>query len=194
MNQKDFRKFYAELSGGVAWAMVFALASIIISIIAIAKCAPSSPITADYIGVIVGILSLLVTVLIGWQIFTLIKADTILKRVDEAEKNLSETETNIMIKVYKEYANTSALHILSLIRNVSQINETHVIDMRLAYGISAQTLHYQLLAKQNAYIDACLATMENGVRFAERLNVWEDLFDENTTLTMNNFFHQYYLF
>ena len=57
------------------------------------------PITMDWMGVLVGVLSFLVTVLLGWQIYTLLdikKLQEEIKRKDEgiykrSEKNLAET-------------------------------------------------------------------------------------------------------
>lgn len=57
------------------------------------------PITMDWMGVLVGVLSFLVTILLGWQIFTLLDIQKIqreVKRKDEdiykrSEKNLAET-------------------------------------------------------------------------------------------------------
>lgn len=57
------------------------------------------PITMDWMGVLVGVLSFLVTILLGWQIYTLLDIQKIqreVKRKDEgiykrSEKNLAET-------------------------------------------------------------------------------------------------------
>lgn len=52
------------------------IAAIICSVVAICVSLPSTPeLGIDYIGVIVGILSLLVTMLIGWQIWNVIAID-----------------------------------------------------------------------------------------------------------------------
>lgn len=74
--------------------------SLLISIAAL--CVSSfrcEPITMDWMGVLVGVLSFLVTVLLGWQIYTLFdikKLQEEIKRKDEgiykrSEKNLAET-------------------------------------------------------------------------------------------------------
>ena len=52
------------------WSNCLSIAAIICSVVAICVSLPSVPeLGIDYIGVIVGILSLLVTMLIGWQIW-----------------------------------------------------------------------------------------------------------------------------
>lgn len=55
------------------WSNCLSIAAIICSVVAICVSLPSAPeLGIDYIGVIVGILSLLVTMLIGWQIYNAI--------------------------------------------------------------------------------------------------------------------------
>lgn len=64
------------------------IAAIICSVVAICVSLPSAPeLGIDYIGVIVGILSLLVTMLIGWQIYNVITIDKKIR--DEVNKTKS---------------------------------------------------------------------------------------------------------
>ena len=64
------------------------IAAIICSVVAICVSLPSAPeLGIDYIGVIVGILSLLVTMLIGWQIWNVIAID---KKVKDEVKQVSK--------------------------------------------------------------------------------------------------------
>ena len=65
------------------------IAAIICSVVAICVSLPSAPeLGIDYIGVIVGILSLLVTMLIGWQIWNVIAID---KKVKDEVKQVSKS-------------------------------------------------------------------------------------------------------
>lgn len=73
----------ADIHSGIAWAITFALAAIIMSIIAIATRYPRTDLSMDYMGVIVGILSLLVTVLLGWQIFQVIDLRKTKEEIDK---------------------------------------------------------------------------------------------------------------
>lgn len=55
------------------WALVLSIVSVVISIIAICiSCPHKAELGFDYQGVIVGILALLVTMLIGWNIYSII--------------------------------------------------------------------------------------------------------------------------
>jgi hypothetical protein len=77
------------------WSNCLSIAAIICSVVAICVSLPSTPeLGIDYIGVIVGILSLLVTMLIGWQIWNVIAIDKkIRNEVNKARSSfVKETE------------------------------------------------------------------------------------------------------
>ena len=62
----------ADIHNGIAWAIIIALASIIMGIVAVAHKCPRYNLDFDYLGLLVGILSLLVTALLGWNIYQVI--------------------------------------------------------------------------------------------------------------------------
>lgn len=67
-----------------SWALGLSMVSLLISIIAICIAGYRTPeLGFDYQGVIVGILSLLVTILIGWQIYSMIDAKNIISNIRE---------------------------------------------------------------------------------------------------------------
>ena len=71
------------------WNNCLSIAAIICSVVAICVSLPSAPeLGMDYIGAIVGILSLLVTMLIGWQIWNVIAID---KKVKDEVKQVSKS-------------------------------------------------------------------------------------------------------
>lgn len=68
------------------WGNCLSISAIICSIVAICVSLPSAQeLEMDYLGVIIGILSLLVTMLIGWQIYNAI---TIEKKIKDETENL----------------------------------------------------------------------------------------------------------
>ena len=76
------------------------IAAIICSVVAICVSLPSAPeLGIDYIGVIVGILSLLVTMLIGWQIWNVIAID---KKIDGKVEQTSDSLTKSIDATKKE--------------------------------------------------------------------------------------------
>lgn len=82
------------------WSNCLSIAAIICSVVAICVSLPSAPeLGIDYIGVIVGILSLLVTMLIGWQIWNVIAID---KKVKDEVKQVSKSFAKDIKKIKDE--------------------------------------------------------------------------------------------
>ena len=66
-------------------ALGISVIALMVSIIAICVAGYRAPeLSVDYLGVIVGVLALLVTVLIGWNIYTLIDIDRIRKEISKS--------------------------------------------------------------------------------------------------------------
>lgn len=76
------------------------LIAIVISIIAISVALVyKQPITADWLGVLVGILSLLIMMLIGWNIYSVIDLNKIRHDTEKINKELETRVNNIESKV-----------------------------------------------------------------------------------------------
>lgn len=73
----------ADIHTGIAWAIIFAFAAIIISIIAIGQRWPRTELSFDYLGLLVGILAFITTILIGWQIALAFISREKLRNIDE---------------------------------------------------------------------------------------------------------------
>lgn len=91
---------WLELTNGVCWSIIFSLAAIIMSVVALAHTHPRVLYSADdktvvlgfdYIGVIVAILALLVTFLVAWQIYSTIRATRQIENVEEDFEELKST-------------------------------------------------------------------------------------------------------
>lgn len=75
-----------EIHNGIAWAIIFALAAMIMSICSLSR-NNERILNFDYLGIIVGILSLLITFLVAWQIYNTISID---RRIDEIARKTEE--------------------------------------------------------------------------------------------------------
>lgn len=85
-----------DLTNGVCWSIIFSIAAIIMSVVALAHTRPRTLYSVDdktvvlgfdYIGVIVGILALLVTFLAAWNIWKTIDSKNEIQRaVEETTK------------------------------------------------------------------------------------------------------------
>lgn len=79
--------------------LVLPITSIIVSVIALCRTYPhTSYLGIDYQGIIVGVLALLVTVLIGWQIYTTINVKEELKDIKDLKKEITKQEREIYIR------------------------------------------------------------------------------------------------
>lgn len=99
-----------ELHSGVAWAIMFALVAMILSIFTICKTCPKSESDFNYLGFLVGILSLLIAVLLGWQILSTIgishKMSNAERRIEIGENRIKNMLKNIE-NVKEEVCKTS---------------------------------------------------------------------------------------
>lgn len=99
MKKKDLHR------NRIAWiALGLSVIAIVISIIAICVTCPNkTELGFDYQGVLVSVLSLLVTVLIGWNIYTFIDIKSTRDKIDDissgatsmVQKNMAVTESSI---------------------------------------------------------------------------------------------------
>ena len=89
-------------------SIITSITALILSVIAVCVAAWRSPDLAfDYQGVIVGVLSLLVTALIGWQIFNVVEVN---KKVSGIKETASEVTNEIMDK----YSHTIKSYVITL--------------------------------------------------------------------------------
>ena len=82
---------------------ILSIVAISLSIIAIAKVAPTQIIDFDYLGAIIGVLSFLVTLLIGYQIYTVINVKEELKEVRKAKDEIDDKMQKITDKLSKDF-------------------------------------------------------------------------------------------
>lgn len=75
---------------------IFSIISAGVCIFALCKHAPRTNLEFDYMGVIVGLFGLIITILIGWQVYKSIKTDKIQEKLIQLQK-YTEAETNILI-------------------------------------------------------------------------------------------------
>lgn len=103
------------------WSNCLSIAAIICSVVAICVSLPSAPeLGMDYIGVIVGILSLLVTMLIGWQIWNVIAID---KKIDGKVKQTSDSLT--------ESINVTKKEMIEYIEKANEKSQTEIMTSLL---------------------------------------------------------------
>lgn len=89
------------------WSCYLSIGAIIVSLVSIMISSPRyTPISIDYLGAIAGVLSILVTILLGWQIWTVISIDNkINNSVESMKKNIVKELSKV-----EEHANNIILY------------------------------------------------------------------------------------
>lgn len=89
---------WLDLTNGVCWSIIFSLAAIVMSIVAVANKCPRCNLEFDYLGLLIGIVSLLVTVMLGWNIFQVIDLKKAKEEIAEiAERSSWEVQKNFHV-------------------------------------------------------------------------------------------------
>lgn len=126
-----------------------------IAILAMAKVAPVKELDFDYYGAIIGVLSFLVTLLMGYQIYTVINVKKELEDVrrlkEEIDTKLQE-KADVLSKEYKEELANAAPLIMAIASKERDIVESEVFKAyrvskkgQLAKELAGRTLLVMLL-------------------------------------------------
>lgn len=142
------------------WAIYpLLLFSLLASVTAICRTHPRVELGFDYMGLIVGILALLVTMLIGWQIYNAMNLDrkvSDIKKEYDGLKDRSEAlaQQQENIKVYNEAS-------MEFIQGITMVSNHNSTNLAQAYSLfTSALLHYieaDIDLETNA--DRCLREM-----------------------------------
>ena len=184
-------KKYNPTKSGIVWYMIFSLIAVIFSIIALASNCPRES-GIDYLGIIIGILAILVTLLVGWQIYNAITLRNEMDRVrhqlgrlksilqnDKIQTNnkISEAEKSIaqLQKAFKQSLNIFPQN-LEVIGNL-HLCMAHTLQ-ELGKPFNSYCELFEALNRFSAYsegghyaeIDAILHNIENLLTEFEKKN------------------------
>ena len=109
---------------------IISIAAIIIAIIALANVAPTHGIDFDYMGVIIGVLSFLVTLLIGYQIYTVINVKDELKEIQKLRAEIDNTIDD-KIKKASEVTDEELNNIIPLLIALDMRNNVEIVATSL---------------------------------------------------------------
>ena len=142
-------------------ATLFSVVAIAISMVAMAKVAPIEELNFDYYGAIIGVLSFLVTLLMGYQIYTVINVKRDLDDVrilkEEIDTKLQE-KADVLSKEYKDEITNVAPLIMAIASKERDILESEVFK---AYRVSKKGQLAKELAGQTLIVMLCeLANIE----------------------------------
>lgn len=127
--------------------LILSAISIMVSVAALCRTYPhTSDLGMDYQGVIVGMLALLVTILIGWQIYTAINVKEELKDIKDLRREINKQERDIYIRSTNNlFEFQSAMFMMY--DNKKEKSNSDIFQLYL-HGISS-IYHLCRLGKQN---------------------------------------------
>lgn len=127
--------------------LILSAISIMVSVAALCRTYPhTSDLGMDYQGVIVGMLALLVTILIGWQIYTAINVKEELKDIKDLRREINKQERDIYIRSTNNlFEFQSAMFMMY--DNKKEKSNSDIFQLYL-HGISS-IYHLCSLGKQN---------------------------------------------
>ncbi|MCM1301946.1 MAG: hypothetical protein NC226_09515 [Bacteroides cellulosilyticus] len=135
--------------------IIIAVVAIIAFVIAICKSYPRTKFCIDYVDIIVAIFSILVTLLVGWQIFNLIKIDRLKHDLTSIQINIKKLQTKI---------NEETNELGNQLRSEICLNRSLSWSMRGRYNVS---LKY--IIKGLEFQNKCKEQSEELIEFADGL-------------------------
>ena len=111
------------------FSFILSIVSLLVSIVILVKLYPITNLNFDYLGAMIGILSFLVTILMGYQIYTVINVKENLKEVqkakDEIDTKLKE-RADALTKEFRDELNEATPLIMALASSDRDIIESEV--------------------------------------------------------------------
>ena len=165
----------SDIHSGIAVAIIFSIAAIIMSICSLAR--NSERILGfDYLGVIVGILTLLVTFLVAWQIWQTIGAG---RKIKEIEAKVIGNEAFINARV----CYTQGIFLMT--NCISSSDKNLLKNLCVAYRNFLESFFYDLQSSKDLKrLNGCLSCMEKclGKLQKENISFTKDIGDKCDTL------------
>lgn len=115
------------------WAIVLSITAILLCILVfmlwIFEVIPHSVISSEtFIGACVTLLSIIVTIAVGWQIFNAIDMRQMMRQLEEKQKDIDEAQRKLDKEVRKNYSHSLHLHHVTL-------GQQHEIEQKYAHAI-----------------------------------------------------------
>lgn len=135
-------------------------------------------------------LSILVTVLIGWQIFSLIKLESVRKEYRDIDKKTSEAKEEISKELSLQYGDMCLMFGTKYMENfVKGLDD--ITGVGHAYGMFVQAIRGYLSSDgKEAKIEICLNCMRDCLYFVHQNSAWHLVFNEESYNGLNNDYNE----
>ncbi len=144
--------------------------SVIASVIAICRTCPRVELDFDYMGLIVGILALLVTMLIGWQIYNAMNLDRKVSDIKQEYDGLKDRSEALAqqqenITIYNEAS-------MEFIQGITMVSNHNSTNLAQAYSLFASALLHYIEADIDLETNADRCLREMLVALTLDINRW----------------------
>ncbi len=133
------------------WIWLFALVLSVLNIIVVCRCNPSSEITFDYNGIIIGALSILVTVLIGWNIYSVVDFKKITESI-KSEMDVLKNDTSNNIAQNSKRINEVSKEVSNINENNATLEQEYYERIKNVESFFIETSFNLVQAKQDETI------------------------------------------
>lgn len=156
-------------------SLFLSILSIIFSIVSLCN-SNSRNLEIDYIGIVGGVLGATVTVLIGWQIYSLVKLDSIKENYDKIESKFLELKQNLDSNSRILNAESTMLHGAHYITWYNIGSDESALGT--AYFMLTHALRNYALERKGDFVGKCLGLMRDCVCITHKNNVWDKAFSD----------------
>lgn len=134
-------------------------------------------VTSDYY---VAILGVLVTALVGWQIFSLIRIEDIRREYRYIERKSKEAEEKLHDRVSELNADLVMFTATTTMTNYKDTKEG-CKSLGMCYYLLAQAIVNYMLAGKTKVVSPCINLMEVCVYYTHKHDAWNITFDDKNT-------------
>lgn len=156
-------------------SLFLSILSIIFSVVSLCN-SNSRNLEVDYIGIIGSVLGASVTVLVGWQIYSLVKLDSIKENYDEIETNFLELKQNLDSNSRILNAESTMLHGAHYITWYNIGSDESALGT--AYFMLTHALRNYALERKGDFVGKCLGLMRDCVCITHKNNAWDKAFSD----------------
>lgn len=173
----------SDTHSGIVVAIIFSIAAIIMSICSLTR-NNERVLGFDYLGVIVGILALLVTFLVGWQIYSLVRLEQIRLKYNKIQGIIDNAKDEIYNDLIGISAQSSFFFAAQFLNNYT-IDRKDFPVIGMAYYMLAHATRGHILCGAEEYKDSCLRYLINCLSIADSNNAWDAIFDDSITSSVD---------
>ena len=172
-----------------AWTLILSIVAILLCLLVfmlwIFEVIPHSVITSEtFIGACVTLMSIIVAIVVGWQIFNAIEMRQMMRQLEEKQKDIDEAQRKLDNEVRENYKHSMHLHHMTL---AMQQEATHQYAPAIFYYIGAlyAGMGLNMPYDNNDYIwvhaKSCLAQLTGVTKIPAQM--YKDLGESSLTLT-----------